>query len=180
MDLLCLAWVKNPWRSASIPPYACELSSATTFLLDFLYVWSKYGQLVYVLTRYYCQFMCQSDNTVMAHECWQVALFLSEDLNVLSTYSMTARVRNSSVVISTRYGLDCPGIGSRFRRDFAHPSRPAPGPTQPPIQWLPALFPGVKRSGRGVDHLPPSSAEVKERVELYLYSSSGPSWPVLG
>jgi hypothetical protein len=27
---------------------------------------------------------------------------------------------------------------------------------------------------------PPSSAEVKERVELYLYSPSGPSWPVLG
>jgi hypothetical protein len=25
----------------------------------------------------------------------------------------------------------------------------------------------VKRSGRGVDHPPPSSAEVKERVELY-------------
>jgi hypothetical protein len=27
-------------------------------------------------------------------------------------------------------------------------------------------FPGVKRPGRGVDHPPPSSAEVKERVEL--------------
>jgi hypothetical protein len=26
----------------------------------------------------------------------------------------------------------------------------------------------------------PSSAEVKERVELYLYSTSGPSWSVLG
>ena len=41
-------------------------------------------------------------------------------------------------------------------------------------------FPGVKRPGRGVDHLTPSSAEVKERVELYLYSPSGPSWAVLG
>jgi hypothetical protein len=37
-----------------------------------------------------------------------------------------------------------------------------------------------KRLGRGVDHPPPYSAEVKERVELYLYSSSGPSWPVIG
>jgi hypothetical protein len=37
-------------------------------------------------------------------------------------------------------------------------------------------FLGVKRSGRGVDHPPLSSAEVKERVELYTYSSSGPSW----
>ena len=25
-----------------------------------------------------------------------------------------------------------------------------------------------------------SSAEVKQRVQLYLYSTSGPSWPVLG
>jgi hypothetical protein len=41
-------------------------------------------------------------------------------------------------------------------------------------------FPGVKRPGRGVNHPPPSSAEVKERVEIYLYSPSGPSWPVLG
>jgi hypothetical protein len=40
-------------------------------------------------------------------------------------------------------------------------------------------FPVIKRPGRGVDHPPSSSAEVKERVELYLYSPSGPSWPVL-
>jgi hypothetical protein len=30
-------------------------------------------------------------------------------------------------------------------------------------------FPEVKRQGRGADHTSPSSAEVKERVELYLY-----------
>ena len=40
-------------------------------------------------------------------------------------------------------------------------------------------FPGVKRPGRGVDYSPPSSAEVKKRVVLYLYSHSGPSKPVL-
>jgi len=38
----------------------------------------------------------------------------------------------------------------------------------------------VKRPKRGIDHPPPSGAEVKERVELYPYSLSGPSWPVLG
>jgi len=32
--------------------------------------------------------------------------------------------------------------------------------------------------GRGVDCPTPPSAEVKERVELYIYSPSGPSWPV--
>jgi hypothetical protein len=33
--------------------------------------------------------------------------------------------------------------------------------TQPPVQWLPGLFPGSMLSGRGVNHPPPSSAEVK-------------------
>jgi hypothetical protein len=41
-------------------------------------------------------------------------------------------------------------------------------------------FSGVKRPGRGVDHPPPSSAAVTERVDLKLYSPFGPSWPVLG
>jgi hypothetical protein len=41
-------------------------------------------------------------------------------------------------------------------------------------------FLGEKWWGSGVDHPPPSSAEVKERVELFLYTPSGPSWPVLG
>jgi hypothetical protein len=41
-------------------------------------------------------------------------------------------------------------------------------------------LPGVKRLGRGVYQPPSSSAEVKERVDLYLYSPSGPSWHVLG
>jgi len=36
-------------------------------------------------------------------------------------------------------------------------------------------FPGVNRPVRGVDHPIAFSSEVKERVELYLYSPSGPS-----
>jgi hypothetical protein len=82
--------------------------------------------------------------------------------------------------IASRYGLDSPGIESRCGRDFLHPFRPALGPTQPPIQWVPCLSRGVKRPGRGVDHPPTFSAEVKERVELYMCSPFEPSWPVLG
>jgi hypothetical protein len=41
-------------------------------------------------------------------------------------------------------------------------------------------FRGVKRPSHGVNLPPLSSAEVKERVELYLYSPSGPLWPVIG
>jgi hypothetical protein len=40
-------------------------------------------------------------------------------------------------------------------------------------------FPGEERPGCGFDQPISSSAEVKERVELYLYSLCGPSWPVL-
>ena len=43
-----------------------------------------------------------------------------------------------------------------------------------------SLARGEKRLGRGFDHPPQPSAEVKERVELNLYSPSGPSWSVMG
>jgi hypothetical protein len=49
------------------------------------------------------------------------------------------------------------------------------GPTQHHVQWVLVFFLGGKAAGPV-----PSSAEVKERVELYLCSPSGPSWPVLG
>ena len=41
-------------------------------------------------------------------------------------------------------------------------------------------FQGFKRPGSGVEYQAPSGAEVRKRVELYLYSPSEPSWPVLG
>ena len=50
--------------------------------------------------------------------------------------------QDSAVGIATRCRLDSPGMESRGGRgvDFSHPSRPSLGPTQPHIQWLPALF----------------------------------------
>jgi hypothetical protein len=67
-------------------------------------------------------------------------------------------------------------VGARFSAHVAS----ALEPTKPPIHWASGHFPGGKRPGCDVDHPPPSSAEVKERVELYLYFPSGLSWPVLG
>ena len=63
--------------------------------------------------------------------------------------------RDSSISIATDYGLDGPGIESRWRRDFPLLSRPALGPTQPPVQWAMGTgsFPGIK-SGRGVTLTP--------------------------
>jgi hypothetical protein len=60
---------------------------------------------------------------------------------------------------------------------FTTASRTALRPTQPPIQWVPGtLSLEVKRSGHEADHSPPSSAEIKEWVELYLHSPNTPSW----
>jgi len=41
-------------------------------------------------------------------------------------------------------------------------------------------FQGLKWPERGVNQLPSSSAEVKERVELNFYSRFVPSWYVTG
>jgi len=63
---------------------------------------------------------------------------------------------------------------------FSPPFQTGPGTYPASYTMGTGSFPRVKRLGRGVDHPPPYSAEAKERVELYLYSISGPSWPVVG
>jgi len=77
--------------------------------------------------------------------------------------------RDSSVTIVTRYGLDGPGIESRWGRNIPHPSRSALRPTQPPIQLVPGLSPGVKAAWTWRWPPTPYCAGVKERVKLYLY-----------
>ena len=97
------------------------------------------------------------------------------DLAVKMYLSCSLKVGWDGVVgIATRYRPDSSGIISWWGQDFPQMSKLALGPTQSPIQWVPCLSLGVKQLGRGIDHLPPSSAEVKERVELYLYTPSGP------
>jgi hypothetical protein len=80
-----------------------------------------------------------------------------------SSYSESATVyktsRGSTVGIATGYGRGRPrgrssSPGKVKNVLFSISSRPAPGPTQPPIQSVKGtLSPGVKRLGREADHL---------------------------
>jgi len=85
----------------------------------------------------------------------------------LSRYSDSLRARRSGDRIPVRARFSAPVPSG----SVAYPASYTIGTES---------FSGVKQPGRGVDHTPPSRAETEERVELYLYSSSGPSWPVLG
>jgi hypothetical protein len=84
--------------------------------------------------------------------------------------------RDSSVGIALGYELDNQGSRVRFQVEvgiflFIIASRTALGHTHPPTQWVRgALSLGVKRPQLEPDHSPPSSAEVKECLELYLHS----------
>ena len=88
--------------------------------------------------------------------------------------------RNNAVSITIRHGLDCPGIESRWGGGEIFRTRPD-RPWGPPSLLYKGyqIFPGGKAAEAW--HWQPtlSRAEVKERVEPYLYSPSGSSWPVL-
>ena len=52
---------------------------------------------------------------------------------------------NSAIGTATHWTVR--GSNPARGRDFSHPSKPVLGPTQPPIQLLPGLFPGGKAAG---------------------------------
>ena len=79
----------------------------------------------------------------------------------------------SDSLLAGRSGNRIPVGGKIF-----HTVQTGPGALPDPYTMGTVSFSGVKRPGRGVDHPPPPSAEVEETVELYLYSTSGPSWPM--
>jgi hypothetical protein len=97
-------------------------------------------------------------------------------------YSIVLEVvgRDRAVVTATRYGLDGPGIESRWGTKFFAPVQTGPGAKPASHKMGTVSFPEVKRPGSGDDHPPSSSAEVNERVQLQFYFLSGLSWPVKG
>ena len=69
-----------------------------------------------------------------------------------------------------------PGVGARFSASVQT------GPDAQPVSYKngTGFFPGAKLLGVALTTHPQFSAKAKEKLEPYLYSQSGPSWPVLG
>jgi len=105
-----------------------------------------------------------------ARSAYRVAVFFF----YYYSWKLLAGIAQSVLRLATGWtvGGSNPGEGEIFR---TRPDRPWGPPSLP--QMGTGSFPGIKRPGRGVDHPPPYSAEVKERVEL---PPSGPSWLILG
>jgi hypothetical protein len=79
----------------------------------------------------------------------------------------------SHLISISRIQVTRAGFESRQGQGFSFlsstTSRPALGPTQPPIPWAPRdLSPGIKQPGSEADHSPPSSAEVKNAWSYIL------------
>ena len=126
---------------------------------------------------YGCQWNCYSIQTVKMLHFWHhfsnVPLGSSQSTNCLLVLSPLSTL-GSVVGIVTGYGLDGPGIESRWGRIFRTcPDRPwGPPSLLYNGYWV---FPGGKeRPGRDVDPSPPYSAVDHERLELYLYFPYGP------
>ena len=83
-----------------------------------------------------------------------------------------SRGRDSSVGIASRYGLDGPGIESRWGAILSSAVQTDPRAHPTSYTTVTESFARLKRPGRDADHPPASSAEVEVRIEL--------SWPVGG
>jgi hypothetical protein len=72
-------------------------------------------------------------------------------------------MRNADSVIGILTILRAVRSGVRIRMGVSSSktSKPALRPTQPPIEWLLGLFPWLNQPGYEVNHLPASSAGVK-------------------
>jgi len=101
------------------------------------------------------------------HNLYRLQLSLPPALPLLECKENTNPVQ----ILRAGWSGDRIRVGARF----SLPVQTAPK-THPASYIVGTMsFPGAQRPGRGFDNPSLSIAEVKERVELYLYSPTGPS-----
>ena len=127
------------------------------------------------------QYLNLQDSKVELNSSEEIPMCLHNAIRFIKIPETNCPITNLQLIPVERWYSDWAVRGS-------NPSRCGTFNTRPDRPWdLPSplyngyrvSFPGVKRWGRCVNRPLPSSAEVKERVQLYLYSQFGPSWSVL-
>jgi hypothetical protein len=115
-------------------------------------------------------------------------LKISAPLSLISFVNYLVNEPGSSVSIVSDYGLDDRAIEVRSPAEArifppASVSRPALGPTQPPVQWVPEVLPPGLKHGRGVTLTTHPHLVPKSRMSRNYTSSpppQAPSWRVAG
>jgi hypothetical protein len=184
----CLQGINTVWETKpfSVVDVYKRFSLIFRLLLE-CWRWIRHAFSIRLCAATPCSVICQANEIPIFISYCVVTLCYSNNNNLvwnLKNYFLSCLFylgrRDSSVGIATGYGLDGPGIDSRWGETYSAPVQTGPGAHPASYTMGTGSFSGVKRPGRGVDHPPPSSAEVKEGLELYLYSPPGPSWPVIG
>jgi len=63
---------------------------------------------------------------------------------------------------------------------YSTPVKTGPGAHPATYRMGKVSSPGAKQPGLDANPPPSSNAKIKDRIELFIYSPSEPTWPVLG
>jgi len=104
---------------------------------------SREWGLIHLPTRWVQRFSspCRGQDRPWGLQAVEAARFqenkqAQEDGNIVSPTYRYLHSPGNIPGIATRYGLDVPGIESRWRWDFPHALGSDLGPTQPPVRWV--------------------------------------------